>query len=78
VHQTCVGKTDFGLAGLLGDFEYNIGAVPLALVLQETQVAVRHAPNHFFPWDEFRDLLLGTVHILVAIGELGAKFLRMR
>jgi hypothetical protein len=37
---TCVDKTDIGLADLFGDFEYNIGAVSLALVLQKTQVAV--------------------------------------
>jgi hypothetical protein len=27
-HEACVGKTDFDLAGLFGDFEYNIGAIP--------------------------------------------------
>ena len=39
-HEAGVGKTDFRLAGLFGDFKHNIGAVPLVLVPEKTQVAL--------------------------------------
>jgi hypothetical protein len=37
------------------------------------KATVYHVPNDFLARDEVHDLLFGTVHIFVTIGELGAK-----
>src|SRR5205823_878156 len=68
--QTQVSESDFRLRTLRGDFERDFSAGPLARVLGEREMGVQYAPNDLLASDEFRDLLLGMVEVLVTIGEL--------
>ena len=71
--QAFVCEADFCLAVLPRDIKDNVRALPLAPVFHETEVGVQHVPDDGLSRNEFRDLLLGTVHILVSIRELGSK-----
>ena len=69
-------KTDFRFALFLKNIKNNVRASPLIL-FPKAKAAVQHVPNDSFARNEFLDLLFGTVHIFVTIGELCAKFVRV-
>src|ERR1700677_3098645 len=66
-NESPVGKTDFGALIGRGDVEGDGGVVPPGFVLDETQEAVLHVPDNPLPRDELGDLLLGVVHVFVAV-----------
>src|SRR5882672_5491183 len=69
-NQARVGEADLGLVALPGDVEGHARAVPLALVLDEIEVAVQDEPDDSLSRNQLRDLLLAVVDVLVPVGEL--------
>ena len=58
-----MGEADLGLVTLFGDFKSDFCAIPLALVFDETRVAVQDKPNDFFAGNEFRYPLFGKMDV---------------
>lgn len=65
-------EAHFDLAAFFGYLKNNVRAFPLAFVLNEVKPGVQHVPDDLFSGNEFGYLLLGTVHIRDAVGELGS------
>src|SRR5579863_6929946 len=76
-HQTHVRKTQFGLIALSGDFENDVGAVPLRVVFDEVDLAVDDMPHNVLTGDEFSDLLRAAVKVFVMKPELAAEPVRV-
>src|SRR5262249_53014189 len=64
---------ELGLIALLGDLKDDVRAVPLRLVFDKAQMAVRDMPDHLLAGHPFSDLVQAAVKILVAVLELGAE-----
>ena len=67
-------KSDFRFALFFRDIKNNVRFIPLAFVIHKVKLVFRHAPNNFFAWNKFCDLLFGAVHIFVTVRELCAEF----
>ena len=66
-------KAEFGLAILPANLKDNISAIPLGLVFDKGKVAIQDAPDEFFPWYSFGDLLSAAMDILIAVRKLSAE-----
>ena len=66
-------KVELGLAALSDDLKNNVGADPFGLIFDKGQFSVRNMPHNLLAGNEFRYLLCGLVHVLVAVREFGAK-----
>src|SRR5579872_804648 len=75
-HEADMGEADLRLVALLRDLEHDVGAVPLALVLHEVDLAGRDVPHDLLARHELGDLLRGPVELLVAVGPLGTERVR--
>jgi hypothetical protein len=61
-HESSVCEPNLGLAVLPGEFEHEIGADPLSLVLGEVEVVVEDTPN-----DEIVAVKFGLICIIVSL-----------
>src|SRR5262245_9597341 len=72
-HQTLMREAELGLVLLSVNLEHDVGAVPLALVFDEIDVAVDDMPHNPLARHPFGDPLSGVMDVFVAVRELGAE-----
>jgi hypothetical protein len=72
-----VGEADLGAGVLRRDVEGDVSSRPLGLVLDEREVPVEHVPGDALARGQLGDPLGAPVHVLVAVGELGAELVRV-
>lgn len=70
-----MSELDFGLVASPGEFEYDLGAVPLGLVFTKAEVAVENGPDDFFARDQFLYGNFAPVQILEVILESFTDFI---
>ena len=68
-------KADFGLVVFSVDLKDNVSAIPLGLVFDKVEAAVKDMPHYFLTRHKFGNLLSTAVKVFETIGKHSAELI---